>query len=138
MKKHTITVMALIAVLGMTTTGCQKDPLDNSMSLATAVTDETHCVTYTVDGVAYSATYYSMEDWRTFLDAMFALSEEGHSVSFRNTKGSVVAAAKEKVTFKTRNREEAINWADEMESKGYEVSIDYDQTTGIYTCTAIR
>ena len=70
---------------------------------------------------------------------MFALAEEGYSVSFRDIESTnVVRCTKEIVTYTSRNKNEAIAWADAMEKDGYEVHISFDSTTGVYTCTAVK
>ena len=100
---------------------------------------ETHDVVYTVDGVRYTASFSSEAEWQAFLDRLFALAEEGRSVSFRNA-GSPVSTKenREIVTYSTQNKAEAEAWAKAMGLEGYNVTIDYEQTTGIYTCTAIK
>ena len=54
---------------------------------------------------------------------------------------SVAAAAfqnREIVTFTTHNQHEAQTWAQNMQKNGYEVNVEFNPRTGIYTCTATR
>ena len=138
MRKHTITIVALLAVLSMVAAGCQKEEIVGSQ-IAVQESSSTHSVLYCIDGVQHSGTFYTEEEWVAFLDRMFALAEEGHHVSFReNDEENRVVSTKEKVVYTTPNRQEAEAWADIMVDKGYSVSIEYDEATGIYTCTAVK
>lgn len=44
---------------------------------------------------------------------------------------------RDKLTFKTPNKDEADAWCEERRREGYIVSKDYDPDTGMYICTAI-
>ena len=93
---------------------------------------------YSIDSVTHQVTLLGDETWHDFLNRMFALAEEGHTVTFRNVNiNSQVASAKDVINYTTNNREDAYNWAEQMGEKGYSVTIKYDNNTGIYTCTAI-
>ncbi len=130
--------MTLLAVFSLATVGCQKEPLNESpQSMTTEVA--TYTVYYTVDGVPHTASFSSKEEWRAFIDRMFALAEEGHSVTFYdNERDSNGVTNKEIVTYITQDKNEAEAWADMMRKNQYVVSISYDTKTGVYTCTAIK
>ena len=60
-------------------------------------------------------------------------------MSFHNAEVSVSTKQnREIVTYTTQDWNDAKTWAITMEKKGYNVRIDFDEHTGIYTCTAVR
>ena len=137
MKKILLTV-ALFTVLGTMAVSCQKDLATNQ---ATIVSEQTkvYMVCYTVDGVTHQITLLGEDSWHDFLDYMFALAEEGHSVSFRKVENSnQMNSAKETIKYETKIRSDAYSWAEDMQEQGYSVTIDYDSSTGIYTCYATK
>lgn len=129
--------VALLAVLGMAAAGCQKESAvepviatDNPVAMRT--------VYYSIDGECGQVTFLDEHSWKDFLDWMFALAQEGRSVSFREGSALRQSAAKDVVTYTTKVKNEAYAWADIMVKQGYEVSVQYNASTGIYTCTAIK
>ena len=136
--KKVFRTVALLAALSMVAVGCQKETF-NDPQTQMVMPSETHDVVYTVDGVSYTASFSSEAEWQAFLDRLFALAEEGRSVSFRNA-GSPVSTKenREIVTYSTQDKAEALAWADAMRKAGYDVHIVFDENTGIYTCTAIK
>ena len=137
--KKTIRTIALMAVLGLVAVGCQKESSLSPQSTATYEEATIHSVNYTIDGVSRNASFVSEEEWEVFLYRLIAKAEEGYSVSFRNANtGPNMKQSREIVTHTTRSRKDAYEWSDAMEAKGYTVHIDYDKTTGVYTCTAIK
>ena len=134
----TVRTVALFAVLGVATVGCQKEALVTPQTVSTTV-GVVHNVTYSVDGVDHNASFNSEEDWLRFFDRLFALAEEGRSVSICNAESAVnTTPSKEVLTFTTYEREEAEAWAHARVLEGYVVHIDYNRNTGLYTCTAIH
>lgn len=137
MSKRTRTV-ALFIVLSMTAISCQKDNFNDVIGNQTEVT-MSRSVSYMVDGTLYHATLHSDAEWTVFLQRMFAIAREGHSVVF--AKGNTITTmsnTKEVVTFTTTNEEEANHWAEQMTENGYSVTISYDKKTGEYTCIAVK
>lgn len=55
-------------------------------------------------------------------------------------RGAEVAAFQDRevVTFTTHNQHEANVWAENMEKNGYDVIVEYNPRTRLYTCTATR
>ena len=137
MKKQLIKIAALCAVLSLTAVSCQKEPLFDSTTQQTDVSSM-YTIGYTIDGVSHVATFNSEEAYNQFLQYLFAMAREGYTVSFRNNAQQQAASSKERVVFTTDKESEAIAWGKKMSDDGYEVSIVYNPTTGIYTCTAIR
>lgn len=136
--KKIIRTVALFTAMSMVAVGCQKEPM---LDFQTTVSEESSInITYAVDGVTHQASFACEDEWQDFLVLLFTWAEEGRDVSFYNTN-SYAANAKQNrkvVTFTTNSKEEAIGWADAMEHDGYTVRIDYDDKTGIYTCTAVK
>ena len=110
MKKNIITV-ALLAVLATMAVSCQKEDADITSanpSTVIAENDAVRSVVYTIDGVTYRLTLVGDQAWRDFLLRMFALAEEGRTVTFRNEEAaSRVIPSKLVETFTTSNKEEA-------------------------------
>ena len=136
--RKTITTIALLAVLSTMAVSCQKE---NLVDQPTIVTEScaTRTVQYTIDGVSHTITLIGEDTWHEFLNYMFALAEEGQMVSFRNVEStSSAAATKETVTYSTKDKEEAFEWAERMGLAGYSVAVRYDKEKGVYTCCAIK
>ncbi len=139
MRKNIKTV-ALLAVLSVAAAGCEKDTTIVDTGVVAGEDVSMKMVTYTVDGVTTRVAILSDEAWHDFLDWMFALAEEGHRVSFRRGNPPERSVTKEAdvITFTTKDQQEAQAWATQMSLAGYEVSIDFDKATGIYTCIAVK
>lgn len=131
--KNRIKLMALLAVLAVTATGCTKENVEDNMGIVAT----THSVTYIVDGQQYYANPQTEEEWSLFLDRMFALTEEGRTVNFWRSDVQT-SSTKEKVTFTTTSLLDAKAWCKQKANEGYTVTMTYDQETGEYTCIAIK
>ena len=133
MKK--IKTIVMLAALGLSLASCSKEDVkDDTYAVTTASS-----VTYFINGEQHYANPQTEEEWSFFLDRMFALAEEEHSVRFVRTNASQqVCSAKEVLTYETNNYTSAKKWALQKTLEGYDVTITYDQETGIYTCIAIR
>ncbi len=134
--KKTVKSIAILAVASMVVTGCQKENMVEFKNGSVAETTDI-VVWYTVDGVTMHASFSNEAAWEAFLDKLIVIAEEGHLVTFRNNS-QTQSVTKEVVTFVTESHAEALDWSKKMAKAGYEVSIDYDETTGEYTCTAIK
>jgi hypothetical protein len=127
--------LALIAVLGLTATGCQKEnvlPLSGNEQ-----TMETIQVVYSINGEVFQTTL-SESEWDAFLERMMALAREGYEISFSKNRSSLTSQSKEIVTFVTTSEQKAHAWSNEMLNQGYKVTISYNHKTGEYTCIATR
>ena len=136
----TIKIVALLAVLSMAATGCQKEenevlnPKSASSEVRTAYT-----VSYTVDDVARQTTLYGEAAHAAFIYRMLTLAEQGHEVSFYDEdKVSPEGATREVVTYTTGDKSEAYDWALRKEKEGYMVKVTYDKKSGTFTCVALR
>ena len=137
--KKTIRIVALAVVLCAAAAGCQKETI-REIGNSTAATEHIRTATYTVDGVTHRVTLLGDEAWMAFIHSLTDLARNGHSVIVVNEAAyaNSVSSTKEKVVYTTDDQNDADKWAAKMMDKGYSVSIDYDQTTGIYTCTAVK
>ena len=138
--RKTIITVALLAVLTSLAVSCQKEDVDTTSanpSTIIAENDTIRSVVYTVDGVTYRLTLVGEQAWHDFLLRMFALAEEGRTVTFFNEEAaSRVIPSKLVETHSTSNKEEAYQWAEQKMKEGYTVTVVFDEETGIYTCYA--
>jgi len=137
--KKTVKVIALCGVLGLTATSCQKENLVEENTNIVAQANTVRTMFYVVDGIEHRITLIGDDAWNDFLQHMISLAEEGHRVTFRNEDYPAnVAAAKETVTYTTKDKDKAHAWCTEMTEAGYEVSIYFDPDTNTYNCVAIK
>ncbi len=133
---RTVRNLALLAALALATTACQKDnemlPLNS-----TEQTSETIQVVYAINGEVYQTTLNESE-WDAFIERMLALAREGYEVTFSRNTSSLASQSKEKFIYVTNNKQEAYAWAHNMSNQGYIVTITYDETTGEFTCIAVK
>ena len=129
--------VALFTVLSMLAVSCQKEknvePINAQIQQSVVIRN----ITYTIDGLTMQVTIRGEQNWHSFIEWLFALAEDGHKVSFRNENiFNNRQHSKNTVVYTTKDKNQAYAWADEMTEQGYEVIIEYDRTTGVYTCTA--
>jgi hypothetical protein len=140
--KKTIITVALLAVLTSLAVSCQKEEADITSATPSTVIAEndTHrTVVYSIDGVSYRLTLVGDQAWHDFLSRMFALAEEGHTVTFFNEEAaSRCLPSKVVETHSTSNKEDAYQWSEQKVKEGYTVTIVFDEETGIYTCYAFK
>ena len=132
---RTIKTVALLTALTLAATACQKE--NDVLPFGTEQTTETLHVVYSINGEVFYATL-SDSEWDAFVERMLALAREGYEVSFSKNRSTLTSQSKEKVTFVTNNKQEAYEWANEMASQGYIVTITYEEASGKYTCIAIK
>lgn len=134
----TIKALALIAVLGTMAAGCQKETMVEPQTTVAEVGAVRH-VYYTVNGELCQERLVGEEAWNVFLYRMMALAERGYTVRILNgNRTSQVSVSKEVVTYTTTDKDAAVAWYSNMLLLGYEVTIIYDEETGIYTCIAVK
>ena len=139
MKKKTIKIMALLAVLSVAAVSCQKENLVPSTP-AEVITDNqaVYIYQYEVNGIRSRITLRGEAERADFINRMLALAQEGNTVSFFDETQYTQNFTKEDVTYTTKDKEDALNWASGMLDLGYTVTIEYDKNKGIYNCTASR
>ena len=64
-------------------------------------------------------------------------SERKNTVKHRGAY-KIRGIQKDVITYVTKSHDDAVSWANEMSNAGYEVSIDYNKETGVYTCIAFK
>lgn len=130
-----INKIVLLAAMLLCLAGCTKENVAGDTHDGAA----TSSVTYLVGGQRYYSNPQTDEDWSAFFDRMFALAKEGYAVRIVRTDANrQVNTSKEKVTYTTDNYNDAKAWAKQKTLEGYEVTITFNQQTGIYTCIATR
>ncbi len=135
MSKPRTKLMAVLVLLGLAAVGCTKENVVNDTYVVATVTQS---ATYTVDGIQYYANPQNDDEWSDFLDRMFALAEEGHTVQFWRSAVQNGNATKDVLTYITTDLGLAKKWAKQKKEEGYVVSIHYNQETGEYHCIAVR
>ena len=131
--------MALLAVLSVAAVSCQKENLVPSTP-AEVITDNqaVYIYQYEVNGIRSRITLRGEAERADFINRMLALAQEGNTVSFFDETQYTQNFTKEDVTYTTKDKEDALNWASSMLDLGYAVTIEYDKNKGIYNCTASR
>lgn len=133
--KNQFRTLAIFIALSMVAASCQKEetlsPIPVEQKAAVNI------VSYMVDGQSYQVVINSEQDWSDFLYRMLALAEEGHTVTI-SSRVSSTSSTREVVTYTTNSKPDAYAWADNMTDQGYQVTITYDGSTGIFTCIAVK
>ena len=137
MKKKIIPI-ALLAVLSLAATGCQKETIEKpNVQIQQSISVRN--ITYTIDGVTFHQTIRGEQNWLAFIDWMSSLAKEGHTVTFRDDNTyNASQSSKERVVYKTSDKDDANKWCNNMIAQGYEVYMYFDEATGKYICIAIK
>ena len=136
--KKVIIPMALFAMISLTTVSCQKENLVET-AIQSVENSAARTIRYTVNGTAYRQVIHSDEDLDALMLTLFALAREGYTVRVIDENTNLCeTCAKEKVTYTTKNKNDAIAWSLEKINEGYDVTISFNQDTGEYTCVATR
>ena len=134
--KKTFKTLFLFIGMSMFAVSCQKENIVEP-GITTGEMQDYISISYMIDDVSMHAVFQDEASWREFLHWLFVLAEEGHEVRFGNSN-RVQSLTKKTVTFTTTNQEEAEEWSRGMVKDGYDVSIIYNEKTGIYTCVAVK
>ncbi len=136
--KQTIRTFAAFALLGITLAGCQKEEqLPMQQNSQTETVSIVYEVSYSINGTYHHQRVNGEQNLRDLMQQLMALGNNGYSIHIRNASvTSEVFHTKEKVTFTTRNEEEAINWSIKMISNGYNVEIT--EQDGVFVCVAVK
>lgn len=120
MKKQTIPVV-LFALLSLAAMSCQKEHSINPVTDGTEQIAEGYNYRYTVNGKAYYANVSSESERQQLFELLMDEARRGNTVSIRRLNISIqTAPTKEKVTFTTSNKGEALAWAKDMTEQGYD------------------
>lgn len=98
-----------------------------------------YVVNYAVNGTPYTVNLYSENEMDALFLQLTALARQGNIVVvFEENAHARTISGKEVLTYTTTSETDATNWAKEKTKEGYEVTIVYNDRTGIYTCTAVK
>ena len=133
-----IKFIALALLLGGLSTACQKEEMVEQNYHAVE-NNQTATITYIIDNKSHTVEVRNDREREELFSYLLLMAKEGHKVScYDESKREQNYGTKEKVTYETANEAEANKWMYEMVSKGYDVTVEFDKKTGMYTCTAIR
>jgi hypothetical protein len=135
--KRNIKTVALFLGIGTLVVSCEKTIPDEHQTIANEELSY-RMVNYSIDGVTTQMVISDDESWHSFLNWMFTLAEEGRQVTFSRTGFINQSITKDIVTFSSKDRNTAYEWADMMANDGYSVSVEYNKDTGLYDCIAIK
>ena len=136
--KKVIKTLALCTVLGVTAVSCQKEPVASTQNTETKA-EAMYVVNYAVDGTLYTVSLYSENEMDALFLQLTALARQGSRVVVLDENARArTMSSKEVLTYTTTSETDAANWANEKTKEGYEVTIVYNDRTGIYTCTAVK
>ena len=136
--KKTIKTVAMFAMLGMLTVGCQKENVNDNMYVtANTEVGTMYMVQYAIDGVQYHAIHHSKAEHSAFIYYLLDLVEHGHEVIFcEENKQNSSVVTKDVVHYTTSSKTDAFEWASQKEDEGYKVQITYDPDNMIFHCVA--
>ena len=134
--KKIVRTMFVFAAISLFAVSCQKESFVEPVALEqqSSMQYSNH---YTVDGVTCSIRIENEDEWSAFVMQALTLAEEGHVVTFSKYNVNT-DASKEVVTYSTADKQDAYNWAANMTSQGYTVTVVFDNNTGLFNCTATR
>ena len=134
-----IKTVALLAVLSVAAVGCQKETITVEPQTGVEASSTVYMVRYSVNGVMHTETLIGEQAWADFLQRMLALAEEGYRVTMsKSANTALYSESKEVVTYTTKDKKAAQLWITQKLEEGYEVTMDYNQQTGEYTCIAVK
>ena len=134
--KKSIKTIAVFTALIIVAVSCQKET-ENLSVQSNEYVATSNVASYKIDGKIYCELIKSEQDWSVFLYRMLALAEEGYTVTV-SSRVAATSASKEVVTYTTTDKTDAYNWSDNMSNHGYDVTISFNNSTGVYTCIAIK
>lgn len=129
--KRKIRTCAMMAILSLSMAGCQKD---NLMFDKTDVNSNIP-MRYSVSGTVYTTFLSDESELDSFIDRVFAIVNDGYTVTIIGN-GQRSIKEKKEITFTTTIESEAKAWAASMTLLGYSVQVNYNKSTGGYTCIA--
>ena len=111
--------------------------MDIAPETSVSETGTVYTVQYAVNGVLHSITISNDSEWDAFMQTVFALSREGYDVRIMDENRPANGfSTKDTQVYTTSSEANASTWTKEKVKTGYQVSISYDETSGVYTCVA--
>ena len=138
MIKKNFKVAALSLLLVGMVTSCQKDgEMISSQELSQkSLAQETSILFFKIDGEKHYRKFDSQEEREDFIRHLIHLTREGHIITIESNEKPNYAPD-DRREFESKDEEEIDKWATEMEGKGYNVEVDFDEERGIFKGTAI-
>ena len=138
MQKNTLRVAALSLLLVGMATSCQKDSeMISSQELSQkSLAQENTILFFKIDGEKHYRKFDSQEEREEFIRHLIHLTREGHIITIESNEKPNYAPD-DRREFETKDKTEIDKWATEMEGKGYNVEVDFDEERGIFKGTAI-
>ena len=139
----TKTVLLTVALSG-TVASCQKDEFQNEILVSHEMSQKnlahvSHTLRYWIDGVGYSTSFTSEAEKSAYISYLIGLTLEGREITIGGSENpSMAPESSDKLTFKTSDEAEMGIWVNDMEKKGYNVTVSFDKETGLYTGTATK
>lgn len=136
--KRMLIPATLLVMMSVATISCQKENYVEPTAPCVE-NSATRTIRYTVNGTVYRQVIHSDEDLDALMHTLFALAREGYTVRVMDENQSFSEnSTKETVTYTTKDKKKAYDWAEEKILEGYDVTISFNQQTGEYTCVAVR
>lgn len=128
----------ILALFSITAVSCQKETIVKP-NTQVQQSLSTRNITYSIDGITTNTNIEGEQNWHDFIEWLLGLAEKGHRVSFRSYDYEAgVSSSKDVQQYKTNDKAKANAWANDMLDRGYEVTIEFDSSTGTYICTAVK
>ncbi len=142
--KKQIRIVLLGVALSGTMASCQKDEFQSEIlvSQEMSLKNKAHVNTtlrYWIDGEGYSTSFTSEAEKSAYISYLIGLTLEGREITIGGSENpSMAPESSDKLTFKTSDEAEMGIWVNDMEKKGYNVTVSFDKETGLYTGTATK
>ena len=138
MIKKNFKVAALSLLLVGMATSCQKDgEMISSQELSQkSLPQENTILFFKIDGEKGYRKFDSQEEREEFIRHLIHLTREGHIIIIESNEKPNYAPD-DRREFETKDEKEMDKWAKEMDGKGYNVDVDFDEERGIFKGTAI-
>lgn len=136
MKRKLRQIGAFLAITIMMA-GCQKEEIIESINYDYA-NGPKYNITYRIGDISQAKTLHGEEEYEALLDSLIQQAMAG-DVVWVSAIGNANPEdnPQEPIVFCTYNEREARQWVLEMISRGFSVSIEYNEATRLYTCTAV-
>jgi hypothetical protein len=144
MNKRIMKTVLLTAALAGTMASCQKEEISSEILVSQEMSQKVLAhqeltFRYWIDGVEYRKVFTSESDKESFISYLISLTHEGRKVTIGGSeKPSLAPEADDKLTIETKDIAVIDAWAVEMSDKGYDVSVSFNEKTGLYTGTATK
>ena len=150
MNRRTLNVVLLSAALAGTMVSCQKDEIVLSHETDSEVERissldisqkslayEVVTITYWRNGMRYKKGFSSYEDYQAYILSLIRQTQKGYTITIEGrTNSNYIPSETDRLEFQSKDATDVAVWAEEMGSKGYNVTCSFDFERGIYIGTA--